>query len=180
MEAIEEESAKQIAQSTSDKQIIFELIKDEREWVRGCLSVNPHISIDDREQLAKDKHRIVRSLVAASSLTPLEILVRLGHDYNWRVRYMIAYNKDFVTLKALLTYKFATPQPYESVMERLFEIIDQETSEGQPISQEMQVTLINAYNKFSELNNDISLQVEYRKKVKTICKDSSLAQIIKI
>lgn len=179
MELIDEEEAKTLAQTTSDAEVIANLIIDNREWVRGCLAVNPHLNIENRRSLAKDGHRIVRSLTAASSFTPLEILVQLGHDPNWRVRYMVAFGKNLATVKALLSYKFATPQPYESILERLFEIVGEEKKNDGGATQELQVLVVNAYNKFSELNSDLTLQVELRKKVKEICKDSSLSQMIR-
>jgi hypothetical protein len=172
----DEEVAKTIAQTTSDLALITDLMADDREWVRASLNVNPALDAQNRSILSTDASRIVRTLAAASTMTPVDILAKLGSDRDWRVRYMIGYNKDLDTLKQLYKYAYRSSWPFESILERLLEIY--ENKQLSPTDRvDVVAFILDCYSKFSRYNEDADLQIKYRYKIKEICENSSPEKI---
>jgi len=75
-------------------EILRELARDDRPWVRSLVTRNPNVTKDVLEVLAGDENSGVRAIVALNEKTPGDALRKLTGDISNRVRMFVARNPN--------------------------------------------------------------------------------------
>lgn len=83
-----------LAKDTNDESILRQLAEDKNKNIRCVVALNKSTPTDILKKLAKDNNEDVRSGVAENKNTPVEVLRQLANDKYWYVRNIVAKNPN--------------------------------------------------------------------------------------